>query len=133
MANLFIYLQEDYVLTDQSIVKQNEVGIVNADDWRNNDILDCRVFLIPEWREVLLEKPKLNLFDPSKTGDGFINKVCNVCHKLLPTDKFAKNQNGINNRSVRRPSCQDCRKHIEGKDLSAKDKKLWGAKKRDLG
>lgn len=132
MANLFIYLQEDYVLTDQSIVKQNEVGIVNADDWRNNDILDCRVFLIPEWREVLLEKPKLNLFDPSKTGDGFINKVCNVCHKLLPTDKFAKNQNGINNRSVRRPSCQDCRKHIEGKDLSAKDKKLWGAKKPNL-
>lgn len=38
---------------------------------------------------------------------------------------FDKNQNGKNNRSVRRPSCINCRKEIDGKGISSADKKIW--------
>ena len=52
-------------------------------------------------------------------------KICNRCNRLLKTEQFDKNQNGKNNRSVRRPSCIDCRKEIDGKGVTLKDKKEW--------
>lgn len=62
-------------------------------------------------------------FNPAQTGDQYDKKICNVCNRLLPIDNFQKNQNGKNNRTVRRPSCNDCRDIIDGVSLSAKDKR----------
>lgn len=67
----------------------------------------------------------MSVFNPEETGDAFDKKVCNVCHKLLETNQFDLNQNGKNNRPIRRPSCHECRKKIDGVPLSTKDKKQW--------
>jgi len=56
-------------------------------------------------------------FNVDETWDQFEKKICNVCHKLLPTVEFDKNQNGINNRTVRRPSCRWCRVDIDWESI----------------
>jgi hypothetical protein len=48
-----------------------------------------------------------------------------VCHKLLDTSQFTRNQNGINNRPIRRPSCNSCRKILEGMNLKRKSRGKW--------
>ena len=68
-------------------------------------------------------RPGNNIFNPLQVGDLFENKVCNVCHRYLPTTYFDKNQNGKDNRPIRRPSCIECRIIIDGVGLSLKDKK----------
>jgi hypothetical protein len=68
-------------------------------------------------------------FDPTQTGDNFPNKVCNVCHRLLPTERFDINQHGINNRVVRRPSCIYCRETIDGVPLLYSEKQRLNANK----
>lgn len=71
-----------------------------------------------------IEVPKssIDFFDPANTGDSFERKVCNVCHRLLPAERFARNQNGKGNRIIRRPSCDDCRKIIDGAALKASER-----------
>ena len=46
------------------------------------------------------------------TGDRHPTKICNICHRLLPTDMFDRNQNNIHG-IVRRPSCRRCRTDID--------------------
>ena len=50
--------------------------------------------------------------DVLKTGDKFNDKICNICHCLLPIRHFARNQNNIHG-IVRRPSCLKCRTDID--------------------
>ena len=50
--------------------------------------------------------------DVLSTGDGFSEKICNLCHRLLPVASFDPNQ--VNKRGVvRRPSCKRCRADID--------------------
>jgi len=61
----------------------------------------------------------------------FQKKICNICHRLLPIEQFAKNQrnkHGI----VRRPSCNRCRTDIDKrapKSSQAKQKEKERPKK----
>lgn len=71
-------------------------------------------------------------FDPKKTGDQYDKKICNICNRLLPVDEFSKNQNGKNNRTVRRPSCRSCRNLIDGENLDENEKREWNKVKPDL-
>lgn len=117
--NKFVYIKEDYKTNEISIMK-NEIGILvklknniaTVNFVNQNSNIDINISLVEE-------------FDPKKTGDQYEKKVCNICNRLLTTSNFQKNQNGKNNRSVRRPSCSDCRKIIDGTELSLKDKKEW--------
>ena len=68
---------------------------------------------------------KIEYINPDDYGDSKEEKICNLCHRILPTDQFQKNQNGKDNRQVRRPSCNDCRKKIDGIGMDPNDKKLW--------
>lgn len=79
-----------------------------------------------------LDKHKCTIFDPLKTGDSFTHKICNICHRYLPIQEFSLNQNGKNNRPIRRPACNKCRKIIDGISISMKDKKEWQKKKPHL-
>ncbi|MHC6203069.1 endonuclease VII domain-containing protein [Breznakiellaceae bacterium SP9] len=74
-------------------------------------------------------KDSFSYFDPTQTGDNFLKKVCNVCHRLLLTEQFQINQHGINNRVIRRPSCNDCREIIDGVPLSSIEKRRWDSVK----
>lgn len=102
------------------LVQKDDVGIVESE-------LKGRfvVFFIRIWRKVLMSKNDLEIFDVRKSGDGFHKKICNICHKLLNTVEFAKNQNAKNNRSVRRPSCKECRKQLEGVNVTQSEKIKW--------
>lgn len=52
--------------------------------------------------------------DVSMTGDSHEKKICNMCHRLLPTiSDFEPNVLQKNNRVVRRPSCRRCRTDID--------------------
>lgn len=78
---------------------------------------------------IKIKKECVSFFDYNKTGDAYSKKVCNVCCKLLDTNLFSKNQNGKNNRSVRRPSCDNCRKIIDGVSMTTIEKNKWNKTK----
>ncbi len=119
----FVYLKNKEVV-DGFNLKQFEVGII-AKDIGNEYLVNFSSADFP----VKIKKDKLTVFNPLETGDGFENKICNVCNRLLPVDHFAKNQNGKNNRTVRRPSCNECRVLIDGTDVPANLKRVWEKKK----
>ncbi len=120
----FVVSKKDLVTPQQLMIEKGDVGIIKSVGTGYTSI-----FFIRSWKEVELANQDFKRINVKQTGDEFSNKVCNVCHKLKPTSQFAKNQNGKNNRSVRRPSCKDCRLKMEGKNISTEDKKLWGVKK----
>ncbi len=121
--NKFVYIKKDFYKED-FIIKANEIGILVKQE--NNESI---VNFINQNKNIKISSDLVTEFDPRKTGDQFSKKVCNICNRLLDVDNFAKNQNGKNNRTVRRPSCNDCRKIIDGEDLSTKDKREWEKKK----
>ena len=47
-----------------------------------------------------------------ETGDKWQNKICNICHCLLPIKDFALNQHNKHG-PIRRPSCKICRTDID--------------------
>ncbi|MCX6706125.1 MAG: endonuclease domain-containing protein [Candidatus Woesebacteria bacterium] len=124
IKNKFVFAKKRIKVSDNIYIEKNDVGIVDFEAENG-----ASIFFIRAWKSVKLNKKDYKIFDVMKAGDAFPKKICNICHKLVNTDKFAKNQNGINNRSVRRPSCNDCRKQLEGVNVSAKTKAEWSKKK----
>jgi len=102
------------------LVKKDDVGIIESESKKSTLILFVRV-----GKKARLQKKDFQVFNPQKTGDSFPKKICNVCHKLLPTKEFAKNQNAKNNRPVRRPSCSNCRKILEGVSPNMQERREW--------
>lgn len=127
MTNLttkFIVAKKSIVAPGEIVVEEGDVGVIKS-EVKNH----ASVFFIRIWKQVDLSKNEFEIINVRKTGDGFSKKICNVCHKLKKTTEFAKNQNAKNNRSVRRPSCKDCRIKMEGFGVSAEDKLIWIKKK----
>lgn len=105
-------------------VERNDVGIIESVSKEN-----AVIFFIRIWKKGTVSTKDFSIFNIMSAGDEFPKKICNVCHKLLPTREFSKNQNAKNNRSVRRPSCKTCRQHLEGVNLSPKIRAEWSKKK----
>src|SRR3990167_8828860 len=122
--NKFVVAKKDIVAPQEIIIEKGDVGVIKSED-KNR----ASVFFIRIWKQVKLNRNDFEVIDVRKTGDGFSKKICNVCHKLKKTTEFAKNQNAKNNRSVRRPSCRDCRKKMEGTGVSKTDKLKWEKEK----
>lgn len=113
----FVYAKED-IEHEKGSIKKNEIGIVD-----NKSKTTAVVSFVCNNITVELDNTRFEYFDPLKTGDQYEKKVCNVCNRLLDVDMFEKNQNGKNNRTVRRPSCRDCRDVIDGVGMSPKEKR----------
>lgn len=124
LSNKFIVATKDIVAPQEILVEKGDVGIIKEENKNHTS-----VFFIRIWKQVELENKDFDIIDVRKTGDGFKYKICNVCHKLKKTQEFAKNQNAKDNRSVRRPSCGDCRTIMEGVDVSRTDKIKWNKTK----
>lgn len=120
----FVVALRDVVAPQEVLVEKSDVGFIKSED-KNH----ASIFFIRIWKQVELNSQDFKLLDVKRTGDGFSKKICNVCNKLKSTKKFAKNQNGKNNRSVRRPSCGDCRVKMEGVGVSRVDRIEWNKKK----
>jgi len=119
----FVHLKED-VTINGVFLKKDEIGFVNR---QSGDLLS--VYFMQSKSTVTVERKDVEFFDPSKTGDAFPKKVCNICQRLLDTAKFSKNQTGLNNRVVRRPSCDDCRVEIDGVNPPKAETVKWENKK----
>lgn len=124
IPNKFIVAKRGFVTPGKIVVEKDDVGVIKSAA-KNH----ASIFFIRIGKQVELEKRYFEIIDVRKTGDSFPKKICNVCHKLKDTSGFAKNQNAKNNRSVRRPSCKDCRIKIEGAGVSRADKLKWLEKK----
>jgi hypothetical protein len=124
LSNKLIIAKNDVVTPKGIAIEKGDVGIIKSET--NNH---ASIFFIRTWKHVDFSKNDFKIIDISKTGDGFSKKICNVCHKLKKTTEFAKNQNAKNNRSVRRPSCKNCRVVMEGIGVSREDKIKWNKKK----
>jgi hypothetical protein len=120
---------DDYVvLTEEDqTIERNSVGFVK-------EIMPdaAKVFFIGKREEIVVELSKLRFIDTSKTGrprgttKEYPTKICNVCHILKPIEEFQRNQNaraGV----TRRPSCNDCRKIIDGAKLKSSEKRRMEA------
>jgi hypothetical protein len=90
--------------------EEGAVGLLRAD---SDDT--CTVWLIGRDIEVSVGKAEVEDVDFTQTGDKFDKKICNVCHCLLPTSKFDKNQNNKHG-AIRRPSCKRCRTGIDKRE-----------------
>jgi hypothetical protein len=121
--NTFVVALKNIQLSNGVKIEKDDVGII--EDGHDS------IFFIRIWQEVRLNTDDYQIFDVTQTGDPFPKKICNICHKLLPTDHFARNQNNIK-RPVRRPSCQECRKTLEGITPTPKEKSKWLKSKPDL-
>lgn len=119
----FIYIKKDLQIK-KYLIKKNEIGIVEKISLPN-----VTVQFVNTPYQIVLSKDDVDVFDPIKTGDKYNKKICNRCNRLLPVNNFQKNQNGKNNRTVRRPSCNNCRKEIDGVEVSTKDKREWAKSK----
>ena len=120
LAKKFIVAKNDVVAPQKILVEKGDVGVIKSEIEDHSSIFFIRI-----WKQVELSKDDFEIIDVRKTGDGFTKKICNVCHKLKKTTEFAKNQNAKNNRSVRMPSCKDCRVKMEGEGVSGVDKLKW--------
>jgi len=132
----FIYALKD-VNIEKSIIYKNEVLYIKNKNEQNIKVISITNSIIFNIANENINNTDYNknlfaYFDPSNTGDNFSNKVCNICHRLLPIEQFQINQHGINNRIVRRPSCNDCRKIIDGVPISISEKQIWDKKKPHL-
>jgi len=114
--DIFVVALRDIPLESKGTVYKDDVGIIKAGA--------KSIFFVRLWQNVTLSSDDYQIVDVTETGDEFPKKICNICHKLLDTTLFARNQNNIY-RSVRRPSCQRCRKTLEGESPTQKEKRRW--------
>lgn len=124
LPNKFVVAKKGIVARGKIVIEEGDVGVIKAEK-KNH----ASIFFIRIWKQVYMGKNDFEVIDARKTGDGFPKKICNVCHKLKDTKEFAKNQNAKDNRSVRRPSCKDCRLKMEGVKVAREDKIEWQKKK----
>lgn len=125
-SNKFVVVTNNVMGLNEVLVEKNDVGVVKEEREETSSIFFIRI-----WQEVEIKNNDFEIIDVTKLGDAFPKKICNVCHKLLNTLDFDRNQNGVNNRPVRRPSCKKCRELIDGKGVGAKVKNEWNKIKPD--
>lgn len=113
----FVAARKSIAPPQEIVVERGDVGVIKSEN-KNH----ASIFFIRIWKQVELGRNDFEIIDVRKIGDGFTKKICNVCHKLKNTTEFAKNQNAKNNRSVRRPSCKDCRVKMEGVEAPRADR-----------
>ncbi len=124
LTDKFVITKRDIESSSGVLVQKDDVGIIEFESKESSSIYFMRI-----GQKVTLNNNDFEIFDVQKIGDAYPKKICNICHKLLSTAEFARNQNAKNNKPVRRPSCRECRKQLEGKDATSKAKLEWSKNK----
>lgn len=84
---------------------------------------ESEVFLIGMALTLRVPNTDIETLDPTQTGKGYSEKICNRCHVLKPMDSFAPNQTDARGNVTRRPTCRICRRQIDRRALTAKEKR----------
>ena len=115
------------IISEDGGLEVGDIVILKKEEGDLSEVLSLRLGQLTS-----VPNTSLEVITPSDYGDSKESKVCNRCHKILPVASFPKNQNGKGDRSVRRPSCSSCRKVIDGKGVSAAQKRAWEVDKPHL-
>ncbi len=97
-------------------VPKNSVGVVKA---VNGEA--AMVYFVGANLTLRVGFENLREINLDETGKGYVVKICNVCHILKETSEFSVNQTDAKGRKTTRPSCDECRKRIDGKKLSQEE------------
>ena len=118
--------EKDFVIAVRQVngIVINSVGIVNSICEKG-----VQVYFVGENEVVIAPFDDIHVIDVEDTGDNKPNKICNICHIYKPTEEFDKNQKSIKGEILRRPSCKTCRIIIDGKGLTAAERRRLDAKK----
>ncbi len=118
--------QNDFVIATKPVngIVVNSVGIINSVDQDK-----AQVYFIGKNECVIAPFDSITIIDVDSTGDSYENKICNICHLLKVVEEFPRNQNQAGGRIIRRPSCQECRKVIDGKKLTAAERRRMNEKR----
>lgn len=109
------YVINNIVLND---IVANSIGLVQA---LNGTY--AMVFFVGVNQSLRVDCADLSVVDVEKTGKGYKNKICNICHILKVTADFSINQTDVKGIKTTRPSCIECRKNIDGVKLLNEEKK----------
>jgi len=109
--NIFVYISKD-IKVNGAILKKYSVGIIESKGKK-----ESKVNFIWFKEPIAISNSDYKIFDPVKTGDLYLKKVCNVCQRLLNTKIFSKKE----------LSCGECKKIIDGFNVNSK--KIKGRKK----
>ena len=114
----------DFVIATEPVngIVRNSVGIINSVSETS-----AQVYFVGKNEVVIAPFDSLDVIDVDQTGDDHPSKICNVCHIFKPTTEFEKNQKSISGKIRRRPSCDVCRIEIDGKKMSASEKRRMNA------
>jgi hypothetical protein len=113
--NIFVYTSKD-IKVHGVMLKKYSVGIIESKDKK-----ESKVNFIWFKEPITISNSNYKIFDPQKTGDLYLKKVCNICQRLLNTKTFSE---GI--------SCEDCKKIIDGINASSKKRKKKKKNKTEL-
>lgn len=110
----------NFVIANKDIdnIVKNSVGVIKA--LNGNSAI---VLFIGKNELKRTEIENLEIIDIYKTGKGYKNKICNICHILKPTNNFEINQTDAKGIKTTRPSCRECRKAIDRVKLSNAEKR----------
>ncbi len=116
--------KHDFVIVPEAEGKVpiNAVGLVRE---INGSI--ASVFFIGISEEVTLPIESLYPFEVKKTGKGFPQKICNICHVLKDHKEFDINQTDGKGIKTSRPSCKNCRVAIDGHPLKPSERRKLDA------
>lgn len=111
---------DSFVIASKNIdnIVENSVGVIKAINGNS-----AMVLFIGKNELKRTEFKNLEAIDIYKTGKGYKNKICNICHILKPINDFEINQTDAKGIKTTRPSCRECRKTIDGVKLLTAEKK----------
>jgi hypothetical protein len=101
-------LKNDVKEKYESTFDINSIGLIKK-EYDNNNFL---IWFIGDDTYRIIPKTSIKEIDINETGDKYPNKICNICHRLLPIKEFDRNQNNLHG-IIRRPSCRRCRTSID--------------------
>ncbi len=107
--------------------KERSIGVVQE---INQDT--AKIWLIGINQTWQVKLSEIHEIDVTDTGDKRSHKICNICHCLLPVEKFAinqRNKHGI----IRRPSCKLCRTDIDKRAPKSSQAKIMEKRKPRVG
>tara|TARA_Y100000310_G_scaffold327767_1_gene394641 strand:+ start:353 stop:925 length:573 start_codon:yes stop_codon:yes gene_type:complete len=111
----------DFVVAVKRIddIIERSVGLV-----KNVSGEKITVFFIGKKKTVDTSNEYIKFLDIKKTGKPYDKKICNICYLLKDDYKeFEINQTDAKGRKTTRPSCRECRVHIDGDKFIASEKR----------
>lgn len=131
MHTQFAFIKEVDPMIKVPHIEKYDVCIIIKESIHFSDL--CIVHFIRENESNIINKKYLQKFSIEKTGDKYDQKICDRCFKIKKTETdFQNNRHKKDNKITKRPSCRECRKEKEGKNITSSQRNIWNKNERPL-